>query len=149
MTPSWTGTCKSRWAAPVSIAALLAAVLMAAAGDRWAALGPAFAALLIAPFRHVTVTIDPDTLRVDFAGPYWHPVVLRRSDIGRSAAIDANPWRYGGWGYRGSLKIFHRLAVILRRGPAIRLELATGGWFAVTVDDAAAGVEALQTRASS
>ncbi len=149
MTPSWTGTCQSRWATPVSITALLAAVLMVVAGDRWAALGPAFAALLIAPFRHVTVTIDRDTLRVDFAGPYWRPVVLRRSDIRRSSAIDAGALRYGGWGYRGSLKIFHRLAVILRRGSAIRLELADGGWFIVTVDEAEAGVDVLQTRASS
>lgn len=44
-----------------------------------------------------------------------------------------------GWGYRGSRRTFGRAALVLRTGPAIRLDLTDNRTFAVTVDDAATG----------
>jgi hypothetical protein len=47
------------------------------------------------------------------------------------------------FGYRGSLLIFGAAAVILRRGPALKLTLRDGKTFLVTVDDAATGAALL------
>ncbi len=41
------------------------------------------------------------------------------------------------WGYRGSLRLFGRAAVILRGGEALRLDLVGHRSFLLTVDDAA------------
>ncbi len=151
MQPTWVGTCNSTWAVPVATILAVAgvslggvAMVMGDAGAAVPAISLVVAAMLVLPFRQVTVTVDRHEMRVDFSGPYWKPVVLRRSDIKKASAIDARPMRHGGWGYRGSLRIFHRLAVILRKGPAIRVEFSTGGWFIVTVEDAADGARALQ-----
>ena len=36
---------------------------------------------------------------------------------------DVSPMRWGGWGYRGSIKMFGRGAVIQRAGPGIQIDL--------------------------
>lgn len=41
----------------------------------------------------------------------------------------------GGWGYRGSLKLFKRAAVVSRSGDALELQLKNGRRFSVTVDE--------------
>jgi hypothetical protein len=56
-----------------------------------------------------------------------------------ASVIDLKPREWGGWGYRGSRRAFGRAAVVLRAGPAIRLDLTDRRTFAVTVDDAATG----------
>lgn len=155
MEPAWIGTCTSRWAAPIARAMVITgismggvAVAIGQVGELALSVAALFvAAMLVLPFRQVTVTVDRHEMRVDFSGPYWKPVVLRRSDMKHVSAVEARPMRNGGWGYRGSLRLFHRLAVILRKGPAVKVEFSTGGWFLVTVDDSAGGVKALQTRA--
>jgi hypothetical protein len=58
------------------------------------------------------------------------------SDVVRAEAIDIHPLQWGGWGYRGSLKVMGRAAVVLRKGPGMRLELRGDRVLAVTVDDA-------------
>lgn len=51
--------------------------------------------------------------------------------------------RTGGWGYRGSLTVLRRAAVVTRGGDALRLDLAGGRRFAITVDDPTAFADAL------
>ena len=41
----------------------------------------------------------------------------------------------GGWGYRGSLKLFKWAALVTRGGPALELQLSGGRRFVVTLDD--------------
>jgi len=41
----------------------------------------------------------------------------------------------GGWGYRGSLRLMRRAAVVTRRGEAVVLELVGDRRFLVTVDE--------------
>ena len=60
-------------------------------------------------------------------------VPLRR--IATAQAIDIHPTDWGGWGYRGSLTLMKRAAVVLRAGPGIRLDLHDGEVFVVTIDD--------------
>lgn len=49
----------------------------------------------------------------------------------------------GGWGYRGSLRLFGRAALATRRGDALELRLVGGRRFCVTVDEPGAFAAAL------
>ena len=71
----------------------------------------------------------------------WGPLGLPRTtiplrDIVRAEAIDIRPMEWGGWGYRGGLRLFGRAAIVMRAGPGLRLDLTSGRVMAVTVDDA-------------
>jgi hypothetical protein len=50
----------------------------------------------------------------------------------------------GGWGYRGSLRLIRRAALVTRRGDALELELSRRRHFIVTVDEPADFVSALR-----
>jgi hypothetical protein len=50
--------------------------------------------------------------------------------------IEVRPVQWGGWGYRGSVRVFKKAAVVLRKGPGLRLRLRNGAQFAVTVPGA-------------
>lgn len=70
----------------------------------------------------------------------WGPLGLPRTtvplrDIVRAEAIDIRPMEWGGWGYRGSLRVLGRAAIVMRAGPGLRLDLTSGRVLAVTVDD--------------
>ncbi|HUX04900.1 MAG TPA: hypothetical protein VMV53_08380 [Acidimicrobiales bacterium] len=52
--------------------------------------------------------------------------------------------RMGGFGYRGSLKVLRRAALITRRGDALAVELTGDRRFVVTVDEAQAFATALR-----
>jgi hypothetical protein len=81
--------------------------------------------------RGVTVGYGPLGLRLT-------RIPLRR--IASAAAVERIPFSFG---YRGSLAVFGAAAVVLRRGPALRLTLRDGKTFLVTVDDAATGAALL------
>jgi hypothetical protein len=65
------------------------------------------------------------------------------SEIVTASAGTAPVLRMGGFGYRGSLRLFRRAALITRPGEALVVELAGGRRFSVTVDDAASFATAL------
>ena len=73
----------------------------------------------------------------------WPTTRIALADISRATVIDIHPAEWGGYGYRGSRRVFRRAAVVLRRGEGIRLDIADGTVFAVTVDDAATGAGVL------
>lgn len=121
------------------------AVVVVVLGDLQVALALLVGSAIAAPFRRITVLIRQKRLTVEFAGPYWRPLVLPLDRIETVSVVDVRPMRHGGWGYRGSLRLFKRLAVVLRSGPGIRIELVGGGWLVITVDDAESACAALQT----
>lgn len=61
---------------------------------------------------------------------------VRLGDVVTAEAIEIQPLEWGGWGYRGSLRLMGRAAVVLRKGPGLRLQLRGDRVLAVTVDDA-------------
>ncbi len=65
------------------------------------------------------------------------------SEILSADVGDAPLWRWGGLGYRGSLRLFKRAALVTRRGEALVLELTRGRRFVVTVDEPGAFASAL------
>ena len=73
----------------------------------------------------------------------WPRVHFPLEDIEAVTALDVRPSRWGGWGYRGSVRLVRRAAWVLHRGPGIRLELTRSREFVVAVDDAEAGAAAL------
>ncbi|NNE96045.1 MAG: DUF1648 domain-containing protein [Acidimicrobiales bacterium] len=60
---------------------------------------------------------------------------IELDEIERATVIDVEPMQWGGWGYRGSLKMMGSAAVVIRRGPGIHLQLSGKRSFVVTLDD--------------
>lgn len=91
-------------------------------------------ALLVASFSSVHVVADRRGVRCSSSFG-WPRVRISLDRIASAEAIDVRPLQWGGWGYRGSLRLFQRAAWILRGGPGLRLDLRDGKVFIVTVDD--------------
>jgi hypothetical protein len=139
----WRGRCRSRWALPIAIAAAVGAVLMVVLGVAPLALIFVALALAMLPFIGITVTVEPQGLRVRYLGGVKQLIPLERIE-----SVDATnivPARWGGWGYRGSLRVLKVAAVVLRKGDGLVLNLRGGKRFAVTVDHAVDGANALDS----
>ena len=67
------------------------------------------------------------------------------ADIEGARPTSLSVLRTGGWGYRGSLWLLRRAAVVTRGGDALRLDLTRGRRFSITVDDPTAFAEALNS----
>jgi hypothetical protein len=95
--------------------------------------------LLGIEMRQIRVTVGPIGLRVAW-GPLGFPrTTIPLRNVTSASSIDVRPMEWGGWGYRGSLRLFGRAAAVLRKGPGIRVDLVGGKSFAVTIDDASTG----------
>ncbi|MFK8000681.1 MAG: DUF1648 domain-containing protein [Polyangiales bacterium] len=93
--------------------------------------------LVLVMFARVTVSIDEAGMHIAY-GPLSFPrqtIPLR--DVVLAEPVDVRPMAYGGWGYRGSLQVVGKAALVLRAGVGIKLSLAHAKTFVVTVDDAA------------
>lgn len=90
-------------------------------------------------FSRIVVTIDAGgvTIRYGHLGLWTRRVPLGQIAAASSLALDA--LAHGGWGYRGGLLLLGRASIVVRSGPAIRLDLVNGKTLFVTVDDAATG----------
>lgn len=123
--------------AGVSIALLAsgALVLLSASWVLAAALCALSAVVLM--FAHVSVSIDEAGVHIAY-GPLSFPrQTIPLQDVVLAEAVEVRPMAYGGWGYRGSLRIAGKAALVLRAGVGIKLSLEQAKTFVVTVDDAA------------
>jgi hypothetical protein len=98
----------------------------------WPQLTSLAAALLVWLLAAIDVTVDVGGLTVtSVLGRFrWKRIPVER--IAHAEATGIEPLRWGGWGYR---LIKHGSAIVLRRGPGLRVDLVDGRVFAVTVDD--------------
>jgi hypothetical protein len=69
-------------------------------------------------------------------------------EVERASVLHVEPMKWGGWGYRGSLKLAGSAAVVIRRGPGIHLELTNNRSFVVTLDDPRTPAAILNAHAS-
>jgi hypothetical protein len=94
-------------------------------------------------FSRVRVTIDRRgvAIRYGHLGLWTRRVPLERITAAHAIALDA--LEHGGWGYRGGLLLFGKASIVVRSGPAIRLDLDNGQRLFVTVDDASTGARLL------
>jgi hypothetical protein len=143
---SWTGTASAWWWLVLAGCDLLIAVVLLVEGQPTVGLPMLIAAVALSMFTEVRVTVDERGLRARTGWLPWPSITVPLASIEAAAAIDVRPWRWGGWGYRGSLRVFRRAAWVVRAGPGIEVTLTGGRRFAVTVDDADAGVAALRAR---
>jgi Protein of unknown function (DUF1648) len=100
----------------------------------WPFLGLVPLGIVLCGLAHIRVRVDASGLRVFYGFGSLISTHIDARKIVQAEAIDVKPSAWGGWGYRGSLRLFKRAAVVLRRGPGIRLQLTGGQQFAVTVD---------------
>jgi hypothetical protein len=70
--------------------------------------------------------------------------VFEPAEIEAARAQNLSFAEMGGWGYRGSLRLLRRAALVTRRGNALELDLCRGRHFIVTVDEPAEFVSALK-----
>jgi hypothetical protein len=132
----WTGSAANPWFGAIGLALVCAGLIALPL-----AFVPGATTLLL--IGCVLVTLSVVHVRVDGNGLLlsYGPLRLPRqrvplSRIQAARAIDVVPWRSGGWGYRGSLALFRRAAVVIRGGPGIELDFGRRGRLVITVDDA-------------
>lgn len=136
---AWVGACGSRvlsrLGAGLVVGAAVFGVLSPVGGlTVWAVLlGTGLALVVVASVR---VTVGAHGVRVHPGMVRWPSVVFPLNSIGMASAIDVGALEWGGWGYRGSIRVFRRAAWVVRQGEGLRLDLTDGCVFAVTVDDA-------------
>jgi len=87
-------------------------------------------------FTSVRVSVDATGMRVAYGWLRWPSTRIGIDAIRQATAIDVRPSAWGGWGYRGSLRLNRRAAVVVRAGEGLRLDLRGGRVFLVTVDGA-------------
>lgn len=109
----------------------------------------AFVCLLAATFFFLRITVrvvaTPEGRALEVV---YGPGGLVRQVFGPDRLVGANARTFsfmqmGGWGYRGSLKVFRRAALATRRGEALEVTLRGKRRFIVTVDDPGDFVSAL------
>lgn len=95
----------------------------------------AVSALPLLLFSAMRVQADQDGLTVRSALLGVRFARVRTEEIEQATVIEVEPMKWGGWGYRGSLKLAGTAAVVLRRGPGIHLNLTGDRVFVVTLDN--------------
>ena len=140
-------TCHAPWALPAAGGVLIAGVLLSVVTSLVVPVAVAVvAAVALLHFRRISVTVDESELRTAFALPLLR-VAIPLAEIERLEYVpDLRPVRYGGWGYRGSLRLLKKAAVVLRRGPGVIFALTGDRRYIVTVDDADALAAVVQER---
>lgn len=87
-------------------------------------------------FARVRVTISERELCIRYGYIGWLSQRLALERVASARAVELRPLEHGGWGYRGSLRLFGRASCVVRGGPALELTLERGRRFAVTLDGA-------------
>ena len=103
------------------------------------------AAMVVVLFRRIDVEVTRRELVIRYGAPWSWPQRVPRKRIESVAVTTVRPLHWGGWGYRGALRVFRRAAVLLRAGEALEVRLDGGRRILyVTIDDAAGAVAALE-----
>ncbi|MEM9656674.1 MAG: hypothetical protein AAGA65_31660, partial [Actinomycetota bacterium] len=132
---------------------LAGTMLAGAAALAWFAVRPvaiivALFALPLVLFATMRVQADHRGLTVRSAVPGIRFARVRAEEIEQATVIDVEPLKWGGWGYRGSLRLAGTAAVVLRRGPGVHLALTGDRIFVVTLDDPTAAAAVLNAHRS-
>lgn len=144
----WTGTASNRWLLALGGVLLLQAAVLQTALPQLRLLPvlvPALVAAAVALefFSRIRVAIDHRGVQVRYGhlGLWTRRVPLAR--IAAVHAVEIDPLAHSGWGYRGSLLLFGKASIVVRAGPALKLDLTRGQRLFITVDDAPTGARLL------
>jgi len=140
----WVGTLTNRWLLVPSVALSVVGLVWLVVGPgRWVGLTFVPLGLATSVLATVRVTVDRRGLQVAYGPLHWPRTRFPVERIESADVIEVHPTQWGGWGYRGSIRLMKRAAVVLRRGPGLHLRLRDGSEFAVTVDHPEPGAELL------
>ena len=131
----WAETMHSNLLARLGLVITVAGVLIAIGTFWWLVIPCVLTGLLILSLATLQVRADRAGLHVKYGLVPWPRTTVAVDRIASASVIDVRPMEWGGWGYRGSLKLMKQAAVVHRAGPGIRLDLKDGKVFVVTVDD--------------
>lgn len=136
---SWRVHVRSTW--PIALGGVVATVGCIFLFNVGVVAGTAvlLAGAAVAMFATIQVTADRRGLIVTYGPGRWPRTTIGLDRITHAEVIDVRPMHHGGWGYRGSVRVFGRAAVVVRAGEGIQLDLVDGKRFVVTVDDAETG----------
>lgn len=136
----WSGSAVAeQWLVVLAGAIIALGVVLLLVSEPWAAGVLVLAGFGVASLLRLRVTVGPAGVVARF-GPFG---VFRSSvpltEVSQVTAEVVEPLAYGGWGYR---LLPGTRAIVVRRGPGLRVERRDGPTLVVTVDDAgvAAGV---------
>jgi hypothetical protein len=134
--PAWFGHTTSVGFALAGAANIVLGVIIVLTTQVWMGLLVAAIGLILASFMSVVVTIDERGLGVRSGALGWPRIRLPLDLVEEAQPVEVRAMAFGGWGYRGSLRLFKRAAWVLRSGEGLRLQLRGGQRFVVSVDDA-------------
>jgi hypothetical protein len=130
----WVGWAGNDWIGPLAIGVLVFAVLFGIFLVWVAGIIAGLAGLVLLLFTSVQVTATSHGVRLAY-GVFRVP--LTHIPIQRITTAEATSYVALDYGYRGSLRLFRKAAVVIRGGEALQLDLDGGKRrFVVTVDDA-------------
>ena len=137
-TTPWSGSAFNGWVALIGALPIVGVVFF---DPVWLILFVVIAIVGVA-FSSVTVDVDESGVTVRI-GPFgWPTQHIAIDEITGASAVAVKPMSYGGWGYRVRSGV---RGIIIRSGPAIRLDRPDGPDLLITVDDAPAGAAAIST----
>jgi hypothetical protein len=131
----WVGSARARWALPLTLGCLALAVVLARV-NMLAGVGAALTSLVGLWFTSIRMTVDRHGVRIAYGPMRWPVQRLPLAEIRQAAVLHVHPMAWGGWGYRGSLKVLRQAAVVLRGGEGVKLELSGDRTFVITIDGA-------------
>ena len=135
-TTPWSGSAFNGWVALIGVLPIIGVLFFE---PIWLLLFVATAIVGVA-FSSVTVDVGETGVTVRI-GPFgWPTQYIPINEITGASPVAVKPMSYGGWGYRVRTGV---RAIVVRSGPAIRLERPNGPDLLVTVDDAQAGAAAI------
>ena len=132
---AWTSTLSIRLQMVAGVAAMAVGLLLSITVSWLLGLTPLLVGGVSVWLSTILVTADDTGLVVAYGPWRWPRTTIPIGRIERADAIDGRPLAWGGWGYRGSLRLIGRAAVVLRAGPGVRLTLTDRNLFVVTVDE--------------
>jgi hypothetical protein len=133
----WMSVGASIWAPALGLAGLAAALVMKGAGG--VLLG--VVGLLLLAVAAVRVTVGAAGVGIGLGWWGWPRWVVPLESVSRAEVLHVEPLAYGGWGYRilSGRVLTGARAIVVRRGPGIRLVREDRPDLIVTVDDADRG----------
>jgi hypothetical protein len=87
-------------------------------------------------FSKIRVSIDERAITVRYGHLGWLRQRIRVERVFGAEALEIEAMAHGGWGYRGSVRLLGRAAIVVRSGSAVRLDLGADKRLVISVDDA-------------
>lgn len=139
----WAGGASNGWLLLVTLGAAALGCVLLATGSLGAGAGALLTAGVLELFSRIRVTVNERFVTIHYGHLGWVRQRIRVSRIGRANSLEVVPMAHGGWGYRGSLTLFRRAAVVVRRGPGLSLIFDETRQLTITVDDASTAAKLL------